>query len=226
MLFFFNRPFAALLGAAFFTLNSVCLTGSLIAPGAKLETISTEFELADGPAWDGSSLWFPDVKAEKLYRYSPKSGKFTVAVDGIGRISGSFYNHGKLYLSDNGGSGIAWLNGNQKIRIAGQDPEAKPPAKPNDLVVDSHGGIYYTLTGQGQVIYIDPNGKQLVAVEGIKTPNGITLSPDNRTLYVSAASPKEIWAANSWKNRPRKNSGDHGRRRRQGRGRHVYGPRW
>jgi gluconolactonase len=167
---------------------------SLIEPGAKLETLSNDFELADGPSWDGSTLWFPDVKAEKLYRYSPKTGKFTVAVDAIGRISASFYNHGKLYLSDNGASGIAWLNGSQKNQIAGQDPEANPPAKPNDLVVDSEGGIYYTLTRPGQVVYINPNGAQHVVAEGIVTPNGITLSPDNRTLYVSAATPKEIWA--------------------------------
>lgn len=186
-----NTVKLAALSVAFF-LNPVSTTfaDSLIEPGAKLETISTEFQLADGPSWDGSSLGIPDVKGEKLYRYSPKSGELKVTVEAIGRISGSFYSHGKLFLSDNGASGIAWLQGDQKISIAGQAPENKP----NDLVVDNQGGIYYTLTRMGQVIYIDPDGDQHVAVEGIKTPNGIILSPDNRTLYVSAAAPKEIWA--------------------------------
>ncbi|MCB1124256.1 MAG: hypothetical protein KJT03_22080, partial [Verrucomicrobiae bacterium] len=91
--------FVTLLAAGAIFLPAISFAESPVAPGAKLETISTEFELADGPAWDGSSLWFPDVKAEKLYRYSPKSGKFTVAVDAIGRISASFFSHGKLYLS-------------------------------------------------------------------------------------------------------------------------------
>ena len=194
MLYSLKPKFSVLLITGMVALHSNAFADSLIAPGAKLETLSTEFELADGPAWDGSSLWFPDVKGGTLYRYSPKNDKITVAVDEIGRISASFYKNGKLYLSDNGASSIAWLQGNQKITIAGQDPKAKPPARPNDLVVDNQGGIYYTLTGLGQVIYIDPNGKQKVAAEGIKTPNGITLSPDNRTLYVSAAAPKEIWA--------------------------------
>jgi sugar lactone lactonase YvrE len=112
-----KHNFPALLVAVMVTLHSNATADSLIAPGAELETISTEFQLADGPAWDGSSLWFPDVKGGKLYRYSPKSGKLTVAVDAIGRISASFYNHGKLYLSDNGASSIAWLQGNQKITI-------------------------------------------------------------------------------------------------------------
>lgn len=181
---------ASLSVAFFLNLHCTAFADSLIAQGAELETISTEFQLADGPTWDGSSLWFPDVKGEKLYRYAPKNGKLTVAVEAIGRISASFYSHGKLFLSDNGASGIARLQGDQKVSIAGQASGNKP----NDLVVDSHGGIYYTLTRTGQVIYIDTDGKQHVAAEGITTPNGIILSPDNRTLYVSAAAPKEIWA--------------------------------
>ena len=36
-----------------------------------LEEISTGFEMADGPAWDGYSLIIPDVKGQKLFRYLP-----------------------------------------------------------------------------------------------------------------------------------------------------------
>ena len=83
-----------------------------------------------------------------------------VTLPEAGRISASFYNHGKLYLSDNGNAQIAWLKGKEKVRINGQDPEAKPPNRPNDLVVDVHGGVYYTLTRSGQVIYIHASGEQ------------------------------------------------------------------
>lgn len=168
---------------------------SIVDTASELELISADFELADGPAWDGAAfLYFPDVKGGKLYRYNPKAKKVEVVMADAGRISASYYNHGKLYLSDNGNSGIAWLKGGRKVAIAGQDPNAKPPARPNDLVVDKHGGIYYTLTGQGLVFYIEPQGKQLTAVEKIATPNGIALSPDGGTLYVAAYAPKEIWA--------------------------------
>jgi gluconolactonase len=162
---------------------------------SELELISADFELADGPAWDGSAfLYFPDVKGGKLHRYNPRSKKVEVVMADAGRISASYYNHGKLFLSDNGNSGVAWLKGREKVAIAGQDPNAKPPARPNDLVVDKHGGVFYTLTRQGQVIYIDRKGKQSVAVEKIETPNGIALSPDGGTLYVAAYAPKKIWA--------------------------------
>lgn len=168
---------------------------SIVDTSSPLETIATDFGLADGPAWDGGgNLYFPDVKGGKLYRYHPRSGKVSVFLDDAGRISASYFNHGKLYLSDNGASQISVLKGKQKTRIAGQPADAKPPRRPNDLVVDQDGGIYYTLTGQGEVIYISPEGKQSVAINDIKTPNGLILSPDGKTLYVAAYVPKEIWA--------------------------------
>lgn len=159
-----------------------------------LEKIPGDFQLADGPSWSGSLLYIPDVKGEKLYTYQPRGEKLSVLLPDSGRISASFFNHGKLFLSDNGNAQISFLRGKQKVRIAGQDASAKPPARPNDLVVDNRGGIYYTLTRQNQVVYIAPNKKQSIAVDGIMWANGITLSPDGSTLYVAAYKAKEIWA--------------------------------
>src|SRR6478752_6800441 len=143
---------------------------SIVDESAPLETISTEFMMCDGPAWDGAgSLYVPDVKGGKLYRYRPAQKKLQVVLEDSGRISATFFNHGRLFLSDNGESGIAWLKGSEKVRLGGHDKNAKPPIRPNDLVVDNGGGIYYTLTGQGQVMYLGPDGTQTVAVEQIDT---------------------------------------------------------
>ena len=174
--------------------TSGLFAGSLVDPGSPLEKIPGEFELADGPSWNGWSLLFPDVKGQKLYRYIPKKNEIEVVLPEAGRISATFFNHGKLYLSDNGNARIAWLKGREKVAIAGHDPDARPPNRPNDLVVDKGGGVYYTLTRSAQVVYIRPDGEQHVAVEGITTANGITMSPDGSTLYVAAYKPKEIWA--------------------------------
>lgn len=165
--------------------------GSLVEPGAKLELISNDFELADGPSWNGSRLIFPDVKGEKIYQFDPKTGKLDVLRGDAGRISASYFNNGRLYLSENGKSRISWLNEKNQI-----DPIAEqgPDAKPNDLVADDQGGIYYTLTRQGQVIYISPDGSQNVAASEISSPNGLILSPDQKTLYVSSTGTKRIWS--------------------------------
>jgi len=164
---------------------------------SKLETVSTEFKLADGPAWDGFSLVIPDVAGQKIYRYVPTKKEMSVLVPEAGKISASFFNHGRLFLADNPNRQIAFLDGRNKAPVVKFDQlkqADEKPFRPNDLVVDQNGGIYVTFTPQNKVIYIDAKGNQSVAVEGIKTPNGITISPDEKTLYVSSFIPKKIWA--------------------------------
>lgn len=172
-------------------------TDSVVDRSTNLETVSSEFEMADGPAWDGFSLIIPDVKGEKLFRYIPTKKEMQTLVPDSGRISASFFNHGRLFLSDNPNGQIAFLDGKNKVTIAKFDAikqDDEKPYRPNDLVVDQSGGIYVTFTPQNKVVYIRPDGVPVVAVADIKTPNGITLSPDESTLYVSSFVPKKIWA--------------------------------
>jgi len=158
-----------------------------------LETIATDFGLADGPAWNGWSLTFPDVKGGKLFRYIPRQKKVVTAHEEIGRVSAVYFNLGTLYLSDNGQGVISRLDGQQKVELTKPVGAGRTLEKPNDLVVDHEGGVYFTLTRQNRVAYRRPDGEMTVAVEGIVSPNGITLSPDGKTLYVAAYRPKEIW---------------------------------
>jgi len=189
-----NKP--ALLPFVLFPLLYVtALAGPLIERGAELELISSDFELADGPAWSGSHLYISDVKGDTLYRYNPKTQDLTKAVNQAGRISASFFNNGRLYLSDNANARISWLKGGKSIdNIITIDESDTPQSKPNDLVVDDLGGIYFTLTRQGQVIYVDRSGKRAVAIDNLSSPNGLILAPNQKTLYVSATATKQIWS--------------------------------
>ena len=171
-------------------INSLALADWPVDDSAQLEKVATEFELADGPAFDGSSLFVPDVKGNTLFRKWNNKKEFIPYVKEAGRISASYFNHGQLYVSDNGNSRIAVLKDRQFETIC----QLEKDEKPNDLVVDHSGGIYVTLTRQNQVIYITADGERSVAVDGLQTPNGIILSPDEKTLYVAAYVPKKIWA--------------------------------
>jgi gluconolactonase len=75
--------------------------------------------------------------------------------------------------------------------------DGKPYIRPNDLVVDRKGGIYFTDCYQVNakhspddlpqaVYYIAPNSHKVIRVaDDIARPNGITLSADDKTLYVN-----------------------------------------
>ena len=61
------------------------------------------------------------------------------------------------------------------------DPLDCVGGNPNDLSADSKGGVYFT---QGGVYYADPRGTITKYGENV-TPNGIVLSADEKTLYVT-----------------------------------------
>jgi gluconolactonase len=78
-----------------------------------------------------------------------------------------------------------------------------PLKGPNDLVIDKSGGIYFTDLGKrrprdmdiGAVYYAKPDGSAIVEVAyPMVTPNGIGLSPDERTLYVAETEAARLWA--------------------------------
>jgi len=75
--------------------------------------------------------------------------------------------------------------------------DGKPYIRPNDLVVDKKGGIYFTDCYQigakrspddlpQAVYYIAPGTRKVTRViDDVNRPNGITLSPNEKTLYVN-----------------------------------------
>ena len=73
---------------------------------------------------------------------------------------------------------------------------------PNDLVIDSSGGIYFTdplfrapqplPQGVQAVYYIRANGEVSRVTEDLAAPNGIGLSPDGKRLYVAPSRQAEM----------------------------------
>lgn len=172
---------------------------SPVDPDHKLQLLTDDFGLADGPAWDGAaSLYVPDVKQSLIKRFRPANNEWSVVHEGNDRYSASLFSHGRLFVSNNSAARIEAFTGNDTGAgpqvVAVLDEDEKSRKRPNDLVVDHHGGIYLTLTGQNQVVYISGEGESTVVTEAAVTPNGITISPDNRTLYVAAYRPGKIIA--------------------------------
>jgi gluconolactonase len=74
---------------------------------------------------------------------------------------------------------------------------------PNDLVIDRSGGIWFTDFGKrrkrdldyGGVYWMSPDHSVIREVAyPVLTPNGIGLSPDEKTLYVAQTEGARLWA--------------------------------
>ncbi len=76
-----------------------------------------------------------------------------------------------------------------RVEVLADSYQDKPFVGPNDVTIDSKGRLYFTdLTG-GAVYRLDGPGQitRILAVPDIQRPNGIQISPDDRTLYLIEA---------------------------------------
>src|SRR4051795_13722124 len=88
-------------------------------------------------------------------------------------------------------------------RVLYDSCDGVPLKGPNDIVFDAAGGFWFTdlgktygrLMDRGAVYYARIDGSLIrEVIFPILTPNGIGLSPDGRTLYVSETETSRIWS--------------------------------
>ena len=144
---------------------------------------------ADGPiAGDKGSLLFANNDASNVMRLDPATGLAAIVHDKTntgGALSRS--RNGALFLASRGlNAGILQLEPQRKVFASSfrGEPFECVGGVLNDLAADGRGGVYLAITGAG-VFYANPQGVVSQYGQGITGANGIILSPDERTLYVT-----------------------------------------
>ncbi len=184
-------------------------SGDVFAPGTKLEKLFTRTApirggLTEGPACapDGS-IYFSDIPmgADKgqILRFDPKTGQTTVFVDDSRKSNGLFFDANGYLIACEGADGggkavVRWSIKTRERRVLADRFMGKKFNAPNDLTIDRQGRIYFTdpqyVGGEPReiehfaVYRVDPDGQVHEITREVEKPNGIGLSPDQRTLYV------------------------------------------
>jgi len=80
-----------------------------------------------------------------------------------------------------------------QVEVLADAWEGKSFVAPNDVTIDGSGRIYFTDLPGGAVYRIDTGGKltRILGAPDIQRPNGIVISPDDRTLYLVEANQSE-----------------------------------
>ena len=161
----------------------------VIAAGQNWKVVwSWEGNNADGPiaANDGTIL-FANNDASNVMRMDPSTGHATVLYSNTntgGALSRS--KSGALFVAQRGlGMGIEQLEPQRKMLANSYNGEPLECVGGgiNDLMADARGGVY--ISGlSGAVYYANPQGVVSRYGRGIRS-NGIILSPDEKTLYVT-----------------------------------------
>jgi gluconolactonase len=167
------------------TVNAPAIPG-VIAAGTPIELVAYPVRGTEGPVGlpDGSII-FTETRADHITRVDAAGNTSTFVEKSNGSNGLGFDAKGRLIS-------VQRAPGNEKVGVlypAGSEAtlvdnfEGKPFNRLNDLVVSSKGAVYFTDT-QG-VYLLPPGGQVKKVIQGIKNPNGVQLSPDEKTAYAN-----------------------------------------
>lgn len=191
----------------------------VVRGGAPIERILTGFSGLDDPIGliDGS-LVFSEPGARRVHRMNTRTNEVSVLVADSNESHGvSEDSKGRLISAQawDGSTRIGVIHPPASVATLADTYEGRPFSRPNDLIVARSGGIYFTdpgLTKQQAdalvkrlgaplgprlppaVYYIPPGGRAVRIDDTIIRPNGIQLSRDEKTLYISDSNGAEVIA--------------------------------
>jgi gluconolactonase len=188
---------------------------TIVAPDAKVERLFTGATFTEGPAQaaDGT-LYFSQITVTRqfrnrgeafagghLWKLDPRTSQATIFRSPSGQSNGIVFDlEGRLVVAegaDFGGRRITRTDlATGKTEVIAALYNGRPFNAPNDLVVDAKGRIFFTdpryfgpepIEQPVQGVYrIDTNGTVTLVAADAGKANGITISPDQKTLYVSS----------------------------------------
>jgi gluconolactonase len=177
----------------------------VIAGGTRIRSIRHTFETPtlEGPIAlpDGDVIFSERDKGYtwrigsddkvSIFLENPNTGPLGLAIDSRGRLIA-------VQTRPAERTRIAVIHPDAERAVLADNFDGKPFGRPNDLVIDRKGGVYFTAPGTSQaqvkegypaaesfVYYVVPNGRTIKIAGDIARPNGIQLSPDEKTLYVN-----------------------------------------
>src|SRR3954466_13891568 len=190
---------------------------------AEIRVLTTGLRFPEGPvAMADGSVILGEIAGSAVTRVAPDGSKSAIGSAGGGPNGLARGPDGALYLCNNGGNEYAeggFLSTGpskdyqcgyiQRIdprtgetRILHSQCNGHKLSAPNDIVFDRQGGFYFTDLGKrykhhrdnGGLYYALPDGSSVTElVYPIVTPNGVGLSPDEKTVYVADTETSRIY---------------------------------
>jgi len=176
-------------------------TGELIA--TRIEAANTSRRgpsLYEGPVWIKDALYFSDFTFSKGFpariQKLDASGKMSVFIDNSGSNGLAADAQGNLIAGTHKYKGLSRFDSNTgKRKTVVEKFNNNVFNSPNDLAITKDGTIYFTDPdyqrdaapgGQDKtrVYRVATNGEVTVVDDTLANPNGISLSPDEKILYV------------------------------------------
>jgi gluconolactonase len=202
------KTIAILLAAA---ASAAVQDSPVLAPGAKVEKLADGFKFTEGPTADAQgNVYFTDQPNDRIHKWDVEQKKLSTWMEPCGRSNGLHFDaRGNLLACADDKNELWSIDPSGKPTVLLKDHQGKLFNGPNDLWIRPDGGIYFTdpfykrpywkrgpMEQDVQAVYfLGPDRKQVKRVaDDLKQPNGITGTPDGKTLYVADIGAKKTYS--------------------------------
>ncbi len=178
-----------------------------------IERMAGGYRFADGPVWTPDKrLFFTELPTNTIYQWIPGQKIEPMRSESNGAQGLTFDPQDRLYICESRGRRVIRQDKKGKFDVLAEKWEGKRLNGPNDIVVRKDGNVYFTDSVFGSalsrreldfngIFHISPKGElNVIAKWKHSRPNGITLSPNGKLLYVSSSDDRKIVAFDLDKN--------------------------
>jgi gluconolactonase len=177
---------------------------SVVGDAPEIERIATGFLFTEGPLWHARDeyLLFSDMPGDHLRKWSSRSGLITVRKPCAQSNGLAWDRQGRLIVCEHATSTLTRTEPDGRSTVLAGHYDGKELNSPNDVVVKSDGGIYFTDPIYGRAEYygnprptqldfrgvyrVEPNASRLTLLAGdFGQPNGLCFSLDEKRLFVN-----------------------------------------
>jgi len=174
-------------------------TDSLLDDSFGVKKVEADCKFAEGPTVDrDGNLYFSDGPNDRVMKRTP-DGELSVFLEPSGAANGLLIDQENRLLMcqssrEGGGRAVVRVDLKTKeVTVLTSEYQGNRYIAPNDLCIDEKGRVYFTdpyYSGEKSqpssgVYRIDPDGTVALLVDDLQKPNGIVITPDGRTIYVS-----------------------------------------
>ena len=168
------------------------------------EKLGTDFLFTEGPLWHAAEgyLLFSDMPGDHLRRWSASDGVTTFRKPCNMSNGLAWDREGRLLACEHATSRVTRTEHDGTISVVASQYEGQELNSPNDIIVRSDGGIYFTDPTYGRAEYygvprpmvlsfrgvyrVEPGSMELTLLaDDFAQPNGLCFSLDERRLFVN-----------------------------------------
>ena len=155
--------------------------------------VATTVAFTEGPTCDNAgNVFFTETKFNRIMKLTPK-GDLTVFRENSNAANGLVFDLEERLIACEGNNANPRVTRTDirtgRLEVLADRSMGLTLNAPNDVTFDNQGRLYFTDLPGGTVHRIDRNGKvtRILSAPDIQRPNGITISPDDKTLYLVEA---------------------------------------